>query len=165
MTNQIINHINWENIDKNIESFSLQGRMEYGKCVDVYDGDTIKMVFPLHNKLYKWSVRLSGIDTPELRTRNKLEKLYGYKVRKYLRKKILNKILYIECDDFDKYGRLLGYIYLNEDQQKGGSLEDNINYDRKESINQWLIDNDYAFSYDGGTKKDWSEYLLQKMEK
>ena len=51
----------------------------------------------------------------------------------------------VKCDDLDKYGRLLTVIYI-----------DGVN------VNQWLIDNEYAFAYDGGTKRSWEEHLEQK---
>lgn len=135
--------INWNDINDAPE-FSLEGKELKAKVVSVYDGDTVKCVFPLNDKLYKWNCRLSGVDTPELRTRNKKEKEYGYKVRDYLREKILNKVVDLECGEFDKYGRLLIKIKCDSEDC---------------SINQWLINNDYAFVYDGGTKKCWEEYL------
>ena len=134
--------IDWSNVDNKVELFSLEGQEHLAKVVDVYDGDTIKCVFPIHNTLYRWNCRLSGVDTPELRTRCTVEKAYGYKVRDCLRDKILNKMVYIQCNEFDKYGRLLV----------------NILYDGF-IINDWLIQNDYAFQYDGGTKQSWSDYL------
>ena len=137
--------INWEEIDDTIDELSLENQEKIGKVVSVYDGDTIKIVFPLHDKLFKWNCRLSRVDTPEIRTRNKLEKKYGYEVRDKLRDKILNKIIKIKCGEFDKYGRLLTEVILDN-----------------ENINQWLIDNDYAFEYDGGTKKSWGDYLENK---
>ena len=51
--------------------------------------------------------------------------------------------------DFDKYGRLLVEIYCNEDEC---------------NVNNWLVDNNYAFSYDGGTKKSWKDYLENNIE-
>jgi len=135
-------NIDWEVIDNKVELFSLEGQEHRAKVVDVYDGDTIKCVFPIHDTLYRWNCRLSGVDTPELRTRCTVEKAYGYKVRDCLRDKILNKMVYIQCNEFDKYGRLLV----------------NILYDGF-IINDWLIQNDYAFQYDGGTKQSWSDYL------
>lgn len=134
--------IDWSKVDNNIGLFSLEGQEHLAKVVDVYDGDTIKCVFPIHNKLYRWNCRLSGVDTPEIRTRCTIEKKHGYKVRDRLRDKILNKMVYIQCNEFDKYGRLLV----------------NILYDDC-IINDWLIQNDYAFQYDGGTKQSWSDYL------
>lgn len=115
------------------------------KVVSVYDGDTVKAIFPLNGVMYKWNCRLSGIDTPEIRTRNEKEKEYGYFVRDKLREKILDKVVRLSCGDLDKYGRLLVTIFLGD-----------------ENVNQWLIDSDYAFAYDGGTKREWEEYLEQK---
>ena len=106
-------NIDWEKVDNKIGLFSLEGHEYRAKVVDVYDGDTIKCVFPIHDTLYRWNCRLTGVDTPEVRTRCKAEKVYGYKVRDYLREKILNKMVYVRCGDFDKYGRLLVEILLS----------------------------------------------------
>tara|TARA_Y100000389_G_C17471074_1_gene530979 strand:+ start:9188 stop:9622 length:435 start_codon:yes stop_codon:yes gene_type:complete len=139
--------LDWDKITDGVPEFSLKGTTKEAKIVSVYDGDSCKVVFPLQEKLYKWTCRLAGIDTPELRTRNKLEKAHGLLVRDKLREKILNKVVTLKCFEFDKYGRLLISIYCDDD---------------KLSVNQWLIDNDYALKYDGGTKKDWGEYLAFK---
>ena len=115
------------------------------KIVSVYDGDTVKAIFPLNGVLYKWNCRLTGIDTPEVRTSDKLQKQFGYIVRDKLRDKILNKVVTLKCQDLDKYGRLLTQIHINDI-----------------CINQWLIDQGYAFTYDGGTKQSWTTYLINK---
>lgn len=140
----------WDNINEDIPMLSFEGQQIEAKVVSVYDGDTVKVVFPLNDKFYKWNCRLTGIDTPEIRTRCKEEKAYGYKVRDYLREKILNKVVMLKCGDFDKYGRLLTEIMCIGEEC---------------SVNQWLIQNDYAFSYDGGTKKSWKEHLEENIEK
>ena len=140
--------IEWDSIhDAPDYSDCLKGKTVEGKVVSVYDGDTVKIIFPLNGVMYKWNCRLTGVDTPELRTSNKKEKAFGYVVRDLLREKILNKVVQVECDDLDKYGRLLTVIYM-----------DGVN------VNQWLIDNDYAFAYDGGTKRSWEEYLENKIK-
>jgi len=151
-----MNTIDWDKVDNTIDKLSFKGETITGKCVNVYDGDTVKIVFPINNKLYKWNCRLSGIDTPELRTKNLKEKKLGYKVRDELRTKILNKMVLIKCDNFDKYGRLLVDIYLKEQSQTGGSNE---NKNSNMSINSWLIENKFAFKYDGGIKQSWGDYL------
>lgn len=133
----------WMHITKDTSEFTLQGIVTPGKVVDVYDGDTCKICFPWHDTVYKWNCRIEGIDTPELRTRNTLEKAWGYKVRDEVRKMILNEIVKVTCGDFDKYGRLLVDI-------------ETIHGIR---ISQWLVENGYAFSYDGGTKRDWETHL------
>ena len=137
-------NIDWDKVDKKIKRFSLKNQVKIAKCVDVYDGDTIQLVFPLQDELFRWTCRLIGIDTPEIRTKNKKEKTFGYTVRNNLREQILNKVVTVKCEDFDKYGRLLVHIYLGKDTP---------------SINEWLIDNKFAFSYDGGKKQNWGEYL------
>ena len=137
--------IDWDQIDDKVKEFGFDGEIKEAKVVSVYDGDTCKVVFPVLRKLYKFNCRIQGVDTPELRTRDKKEKAYGILVRDKVRERILNKVVQIECGDFDKYGRLLIDI-------KDPLVEN-------EKISGWLIKNKYAFEYDGGTKKDWSEYL------
>lgn len=144
-------NVDWEKVDKKTKRFSLKDDVKLAKCVDVYDGDTIQVVFSLKDDLFRWTCRLTGIDTPEIRTKNKKEKKFGYTVRQKLREKILNKMLKVKCGNFDKYGRLLVEIYLNN--------EDDEHIENMMSINQWLIENKYAFSYDGGKKKNWEEFL------
>ena len=124
----------------------------------VVDGDTVDVNIDLGFKItmMKQRVRLMGIDTPELRTRDLKEKECGYFVRDKLREKILNQIIIVKCLNFDKYGRLLVYIY---------PYNENMIIDDKQSYNQWLIDNKYALPYDGGTKKtpeNWKIYFELK---
>ena len=134
--------VDWNSIDNNINQFTFEGRKCEGKVVSVYDGDTVKIVIPLTDKepdrLYRWNCRLINVDTPEIRTRNKKEKEFGKQVRDYLKDKILNKVVTVSCHDFDKYGRLLVEIFMDN-----------------KSINNWLIEKEYAKKYDGGKKSKW----------
>lgn len=121
---------------KNTEYFSFAGKRFLCKCLKVYDGDTITVVFKPFKEsgddsIYKYTIRLSGIDTYELRTDDPDKKNKAIEARDLLREKILNKFIYIECGEFDKYGRLLGYIYD----------ENNMN------INELLIDSGLAIRY------------------
>lgn len=156
--------INWSLIDNNVNYLSFNNNIFSGKVVDVYDGDTIKLVLPFIIKtskykykfldkllkkrdiiqMYKWNCRLTGIDTPEIRTKNLQEKEFGIMVRDKLREKILNNLLFVKCGVFDKYGRLLVTLYDSEENLK----KDN-------SINKWLINNKYAKEYNGGKKQEW----------
>lgn len=124
--------------------FSLNDVETLAKVVSVYDGDTVKLIFPLHSTMYKWNCRISGVDTPELRTKCELEKNFGYEVRDKLREKILNKIVKVRCGHFDKYGRLLVMLRCENEEC---------------TVNDWLINNNYALQYDGGTKQSWSDIL------
>lgn len=73
------------------------------KVISVSDGDTIHVI----NQSLKIKVRLLGIDTPELK------QIYGYKAKDILSEKILNKIVTIRGSSKDRYGRLIGDIFLN----------------------------------------------------
>lgn len=123
----------------NVQKFSLNEKEYEAKIVSVYDGDTVNAVFYYNDNLYKWSCRLDGIDTPELKTGNEKEKEMGLKVRDELRKMILDKIVKIKCKEFDKYGRLLVDIFYNDIK-----------------INDWLLENKYAVKYTGGKKNEWT---------
>lgn len=141
--------------NKDVDLFSLSGNINIGYVSSVYDGDTCKIVMMYGDNVHKWNCRVMGVDTPELRTKNEKEKECGYFVRDKLRIEILDKIVIVECLDFDKYGRLLVYIH---------PYNDNMKFDRKTSYNQWLIDNNYATEYYGGTKYD-QDWCIENMKK
>ena len=122
----------------NIKKFSLNSYICDAKIIKVYDGDTVTAIFEYKNELYKWSCRLLGIDTPEIKSKNENEKNLAIIARDALNNKIANKVVKLHCFDFDKYGRILVEIYLDDLH-----------------INQWLIDEKYANKYDGGTKTEW----------
>ena len=122
----------------NVEMFSLEGYNIDAIIVKVYDGDTVHAVFEFKDTLYKWTCRIDGIDTPEIKSKNPKEKEVAIIVRDFLKEKILKKIVNLKCKSFDKYGRLLVDIYYNG-----------------EFINELLVDKKYAKKYDGGTKEKW----------
>jgi len=101
------------------------------KVVKVYDGDTITVDFDLGFGiiLRGQKIRLSGINTPEVRGEEKVE---GIQSRDILRKRILNKTVTIKTskDKKGKYGRWLGEIYFEA-----------------ENINEWLISEGLATRY------------------
>ena len=132
--------------DKSTPVFTLEGDMKLCKVVDIYDGDTIKVVFMDNNRINKWNIRMEGYDSPEMRPSRKLEnrdeiKKKAVEAKNYLKSLIMNEnqLVYLKCGKFDKYGRLLGYVYINQDDT--------------ESVNEMMIKNNYAYEYHGGTKK------------
>lgn len=146
--------MNIDEATKDTPLFSLKGLITNGKVVSVYDGDTCKIVFPFENKLYKWNCRLMGIDTPEMKTKDEKEKQFATHVRDFLRDKMLDKIVNVECLEFEKYGRLLVNINIIE-----GSLDTAPNII---NINKLLIEKGYAFEYLGKKKRSWTKYLQDK---
>ena len=125
LLDQSNNKIKWDDIDeKSCEMLSFKGDEVECKVVSVYDGDTIKVVFPLGGHMYKWNCRISGVDTPELRTRCKLEKQKGYEVRDKLRETNNTNLLVYHFDTiatslvskmalvFLKYFSICLFLYL-----------------------------------------------------
>jgi micrococcal nuclease len=118
----------------------------------VVDGDTIDVVIDLGFDIsFSSRVRLAGIDTPESRTTNKEEKVLGLEVKKKLSELIANaKTVVIRTEKMDsseKYGRILGWLYLD-----GSEV----------SVNHALIAGGYAWEYMGDTKVKDFELLRQR---
>ena len=123
------------------------------EIVKVLDGDTIDVEIDLGFDLYKRErVRVAGVDTPEKRTRDLEEKELGIDATNWLKKKLEDTIagdgdeLTIRTElkgGVGKYGRLLGWSYINDEEG---------------SLNEQMITEGYAWPYDGGTKqKDFEE--------
>jgi endonuclease YncB( thermonuclease family) len=113
-----------------------------GKVIKVYDGDTItiaaKLPYP-ESPIYRFQVRLNGIDSPEIKGNTEQEKAAAIISRNALKDKIFGKMIELRNIETEKYGRILADIYL-----------DNLH------INKWLLDAKYAVPYNGGTKKEWN---------
>lgn len=108
-----------------------------GFVVKVYDGDTITIVTKLQFKespYYKFSVRLNGIDTPEMRGPNKDMAIIA---KDALSELVFHKNIVMENVKTEKYGRLLADVYV-----------DGLH------VNAWLIEKGYAKSYFGGKKEE-----------
>ncbi len=112
------------------------------KVENVVDGDTIDVLIDLgFDILFQSRVRLAGIDTPESRTRDLKEKALGLESKEYLKKALKDaKSVVIKTEKMDsseKYGRILGWLYVNGET---------------ESVNDKMINDGYAWGYMGETK-------------
>ena len=121
----------------------------------VVDGDTIDVTIDLGFDLYKKErVRIAGVDTPEKRTRNLEEKALGLDATAWIKDKLEGAIdgdddliIRTELDGgVGKYGRLLGWLYIG---------------DATVSLNEKMIDEGYAWAYDGGKKNKNFEELKE----
>lgn len=123
------------------------------KIENVVDGDTIDVLIDLgFDILFASRVRLAGIDTPESRTSDKFEKALGLEAKEYLKKQLKdakNVVIRTEkMDSSEKYGRILGWIYINGES---------------DSINNRMINDGYAWGYLGDTKiKDFDALAKQR---
>ena len=110
-----------------------------GKVIKVYDGDTITIASKLNNStddtIYRFSVRLAGIDCAEIKSKTEFEKNLAICSRDALHGKIIDKFVDLKNVSVEKYGRLLANVYCD------GLF-----------INDWMLQNGYAVPYDGGKK-------------
>jgi endonuclease YncB( thermonuclease family) len=117
-----------------------------GKVVKVYDGDTITIAAKLpdtkNSAVYRFQVRLNGIDSPEIKGGGEHEKELAKNSRDELSKLIMGKIVDLKNVSTEKYGRVLADVYYGD-----------VN------VCEWMLENGYAVKYDGGTKHrpdEWS---------
>jgi len=125
------------------------------EIVKVLDGDTLDVLIDLGFDLYKKErVRVAGVDTPEKRTRNLEEKALGKDATEWLKTHLESTLagddeLSVRTElvgGVGKYGRLLGWLYVG---------------DESVSLNEQMIEEGYAWEYDGGTKQKNFEELRE----
>ena len=120
------------------------------KIVKVVDGDTVDVDIDLGFGVWlkKQRVRLYGIDTPESRTRDLVEKRFGNMAKDYLKSRLSSgAILGTRLDKKGKFGRILGEFFV-------------LDGDEKVNINEELISLHLAVAYHGQSKEDIEEAHL-----
>ena len=125
------------------------------KVENVVDGDTIDVLIDLGFDIsFSSRVRLAGIDTPESRTTDKAEKALGLEAKAYLKHSIDSaKTVVIKTEKMnssEKYGRILGWLYLDGDTV---------------SVNDHMINDGHAWGYLGDTKVKDFEALAKARKK
>ena len=125
------------------------------KIVRVVDGDTVDGDIDLGFGIWiqKERIRLYAIDTPESRTRDSMEKIFG-KMASAIVEKFLPlgsiQILQTVQDKAGKFGRVLGKFKIFDGKN-----------DRETTLNEWMIENHYAVAYHGQSKEDIAnEHLI-----
>jgi endonuclease YncB( thermonuclease family) len=151
--------------DSNTPQFSFDGISCSSRIVDITDGDTVKAIISFKDNYYKIIVRLNNIDTCETRSKCEENKKLGLEAKKRIYNLITGKtadddfnkksiktelnnncyLVFLKCYDFDKYGRVLGDIYQNENND--------------ESFSSILIKEKLAYVYQGKTKLTEKEQI------
>jgi endonuclease YncB( thermonuclease family) len=120
-----------------------------GRVIKVYDGDTITIASKLPydaSPLYRLSVRLNGLDAPEMKGGSKEEHDAAVLARDFVADLILNKYVTLDNIRSEKYGRILADVYIDE-----------------MCVNDMLIRERYAVKYDGKTKIKLSSWLKYRI--
>lgn len=122
-----------------------------GKVIKVYDGDTITIASKLpyaDSPLYRFSVRLNGIDCPEIKGKTQEEKECAILARDEMSKMVMHKIITLKNIQTEKYGRILADVYLDD-----------------LCLNTYMLEKRLAITYDGNTKtapENWMNYYLKE---
>ena len=137
--------IKWE--DTVEFTFPIKG----GRVIKVYDADTITIASKLPydaSPMYRLSVRLNGIDTPEIKGKgiSDEEKEAAKQARDLVSNLVLNKCVRLENIESEKYGRILADVFI-------GDIH----------LNNLLLKERYAVKYDGGTKIKPTSWLKYKI--
>ena len=121
------------------------------KLVKIVDGDTVDVDIDLGFGVWMKDerVRIMGIDTPESRTRDKIEKQFGLAAKKRL-KELLGKSAVLKTqvnrdgeDMRGKFGRVLGDFNVYDS-----------NKDSWRPVTDILVEEGHAVAYFGGSKDE-----------
>ena len=116
----------------------------------IVDGDTIDVTIDLGFSIHiDQRVRVAGIDSPEKRTRDAEEKALGIDATEWMTKRINGASeLIIKTaveGSMGKYGRVLGWVFVGDEDV---------------SLNEQMINEGFAWKYDGGTKEKDLQQLI-----
>ena len=108
---------------------------------DAYDGDTLTVEAALWPDLtWEGSVRVVGVDSPEIRGLCELEHAWAILARDYVRDLLIDETVFLTDVENDRYGgRVLAQVHL----ESGDNLAD------------LLIANGLGRTYDGGARQGW----------
>ncbi len=115
--------------------FCVRAHTFTGKVVRVIDGDTV--IVADDSRKLKWKVRFAEIDAPEK------AQAFGARAAEALSEKILGKAVMVEFEKTDRYGRIIGTVYLDD-----------------RNINQAMIRDGFAWWY----RKYSKDNNLSKLE-
>jgi len=127
------------------------------KIKRVVDGDTVDVDIDLGFGVWLTNerVRLYGVDTPESRTRDKVEKIYGLAAKDFVKKFCDDKVgMILKTKTYDskgKFGRIMGELWRITDYAD-------------KSVNEYLIEKHHGVPYYGKSKKDIQEQHIKNRE-
>ena len=128
------------------------------KVIKVIDGDTVDVDIDLgfDIMLRDERVRIMGIDTPESRTRDKVEKTYGILAKNFVKSYLpvgSVQVLQTEKDGTGKFGRILGKFLVYDKKE-----------DREMHLGDIMIREHLAVKYEGQSKEDIAEQHIKNRE-
>lgn len=161
------------NIDESMEEelmratkgkdFSFEGAWLLAKVVDVYDGDTLRIVFWYRREIIQYRARMNGYDSPEMRPpkskpNRDAEIAAAKNAKEALAGRLETGLIRVHCGGFDKYGRLLITAYTRDTRDtRDGAGQAAAEPPRGQSVNEWMIKSGHGVPYSGGTKTPFGD--------
>lgn len=149
--------------------FTLNNVKTYARIVSIYDGDTMHAIIPVLGSYFKFSIRMYGIDTCEMKSKNAANKDTAVRARNRVIELVTKKpfdegilktkkqveaalekdvyLVWLHCLEMDKYGRVLAKVYASDKEEK--------------TFSDILIDEKLGYAYFGETKKTEAEQAGQ----
>lgn len=129
---------------KDVKRITFAGSEKYARVCSVYDGDTITCIFELsqfNNYPVKVSCRMAEYDAPEMNSPEEHVREKAHAAKEYLASRILDKIVWVQFLEDDKYKRPLIKVYT-------------LDADNKPSIclNTEMCEKGHGWEYHGGKK-------------
>ncbi|WP_428080667.1 thermonuclease family protein [Candidatus Avelusimicrobium alvi] len=117
------------------------------RLASVYDGDTFKVYLACRYPLFckKMSVRVNGVDCPELKTKNPCEKKAAQRAKRFTEDFLKSGSIILRNCTKDKYFRLLCDVFVREPLDSTRKAE--------KSLSQALLGEQLAVLYNGGIKQ------------
>lgn len=153
-------------LSSKLPRLTFQHQVMWAWCPRVVDGDTV--ILNAHTPVgdYEFLVRLSGIDSPELKSHDPVEKQHAQTCKRVVERLLLNKFCLVEFGLPDKYGRNLGNLFIrcpDPDSMETHSVtvDDVHNWRTGQRIrelvhvNTWLTHCTPVVEYTGGTKQQF----------
>jgi micrococcal nuclease len=128
------------------------------KILKIVDGDTVDVDIDLGFGVWlkKERVRMMGIDTPESRTRDKVEKLFGLTAKQYVKDNMPTNSMQVLKTEIDRSG---------EDKKgKFGRILGDFIIDNKK-LTDMMIEDGHAVAYFGGSKEEIQMKHMANREK
>lgn len=149
------------------QPFTLNNIKTYARITSIYDGDTMHAVIPVLGSYFKFSIRMYGIDTCEIKSKISVNKDAAFRARnrviELVTKKPFNEdvmktkkqieamlekdvyIVWLHCLEMDKYGRVLAKVYASDKEEQ--------------TFSDILINEKLGYAYFGDTKKTEAEQI------
>ena len=152
-----------------LPKFTFEDKITLAKVTDVYDGDTVTVVFWHGKEFVKYSLRLYGYNCPEMRPSKKLlnretHKKAAKKCRDILQKLLAryNNMVWIKYTEEEKYGRLMGYIYMPPEAKDSNTYKFKFEGNLL-CANSLMIEQGFGKLYKGGKKSIFAQEELDKI--